>query len=391
MELILEKYHDGHNQSGSPGKVIYMDNPDLFIDIFYEKNMTKNPKKAAKKSNISRFKIIIFKTVTVVVCILLIVFFIWSKIKSSPEFQLKKMLSQGQYSNCIKNAQLILEKDTGNEKIKKTAEQAFIGMILKKGWSEKLEKGFFEEAKNILTQDTEYIKNNNEIQSIIKLLTWITDIEEYFSSKKSDTQLVIFKDEVLMAHLIDRWENEKTNIYNLFKRFFTQNNLENIRYRVYQHLDMLQTQYFLYYKDILALKNTIKEKLDADQPAILVSVIDEFHKKHPGIGGTQEIYEDISNYIKIMQALQSGMLSEYSDLIKESDFKTEPFADKIKSIMAVISPDKESSSPDKPLSIPDTNDYDIVKISELKIMPDSFKKSNMQQKQLALKVLTDNQ
>jgi len=387
MEFIFEDSQDENNRSDAgSGKIVYMDNPGLFIDMFYDKNRNENDKQSGNNSGLKK---LIFKSVSVVICIVFIILFTWSKVKSSPEFRLRQMLSQGQYDNCIKSALLILEKDPGNEKFQTIAEESFIGKVLNKGWAEKLEKGFFADAQNILTQGNEYIKNNNEVQSIIKLLMWIIDIEEYYFSKKTDTQLVIFKDEILMESLIDRWNNEKAGIRSLFNRFLTQDKLEKIRHRVYQHLDMLQTQYYLYYKDILAFKNTIKDRLDTNQHESLASIIDEFHKKYPGIGGTKEINEDMSNYIKIVQAVKSRQLYECRDLMSKMNFQTGPFADKIKRILAANGLDKENNSPDKSPSIPVEHDYSIVKISELKIMPDLSEKS--EQFAMKSKIISDNQ
>ena len=299
--------------------------PSAFLDIFFSKDKTAKRISARERKN-ALAKLL--RILAALLAILMIVGFVRQNIAKSSGHRLKTLMEEKRHSEYLSSADQMLAQYPENRDLREAAANILLRDILDQGWIVKLNNALFTDARSILANAAGQSRHNPDGLKIVKLLHWITDIEAYFSGRKPEMLLTIFRDEIQIESLLKRWNSDKTDIRHVFKQIMLQNQSELLQNSVYSHLDMLQTQKILYFEVIQNLKNSIEAKLDADHLSP-VSVIDEFEHKYPGLGGIKELREDSSNYIRLRQKIRSEQWSEIPELLNKLEFQTGFFTDKV--------------------------------------------------------------
>jgi pSer/pThr/pTyr-binding forkhead associated (FHA) protein len=260
---------------------------------------------------------------------------VWMATEISPEYKLRKLLTEKNYKECISSANEILSQHSkaegwrsvlegiivNKEKVREIATEAILKDILP-AWTAKLSKALFSEAREILMNTDEYIKDNPDAQKSLTLLRWIVDMEEYFSGRNFETPVIIFRDEIRIASLLEKWNTNKNENLLLLNQITKHDNaFESFEKRISSNLLTLQKWKSDYFTPVQDFKDTIQQKLNAGRLQELDVAINKFKREFPGVGGIDKIEDDLSKYKSLLQANQP-------ERVKQAQFKTKPFIDK---------------------------------------------------------------
>ncbi|MDY6950513.1 MAG: FHA domain-containing protein [Thermodesulfobacteriota bacterium] len=256
----------------------------------------------------------------------------------SPERKLKRLMKQERYSECAQVADGILRKDPQNEGVCDIATEALIKEILPV-WTTQLRDSRFREARELLAGATSRNPHNAHGVKAIGLLAWVTDLEEFFAERNSGAPVNTFRDEGQIESLLERWNKDKNCNCSLLDQMSNYTPSFAVTQRqIYSHLNTLKTMETMYVGPTKDLRDRVQKELSADRPRALVSAVDDFRRRHPKVGGTEVLQQDLSNYLALWQAVESRRLAEVSKLLDEYQFQTKPFIDKVASIGSSILP-----------------------------------------------------
>jgi len=256
----------------------------------------------------------------------------------SPERKLRRLMKQERYSECAQVADGILREDPQNEGVCDIAAEALIKEILPV-WTTQLRDSRFREARELLAGATSRNPHNAHGVKAIGLLAWVTDLEEFFAERNSGAPVNTFRDEGQIESLLERWNKDKNCNCSLLDQMSNYTPSFAVTQRqIHSHLNTLKTMETMYVGPTKDLRDKVQQELGADRPRALVSAVDDFRRRHPKVGGTEVLQQDLSNYLALWQAVESKRLAEVSKLLDEYQFQTKPFIDKVASIGSSILP-----------------------------------------------------
>jgi len=334
-----KKIKDG--KMSSQGKTItFAKDPTLFSAVVLKEHdatdsKSDKSKNAADTTRTAFKKITVKRVLAGLGAFLFIAGAVWTATEISPEYKLTKLLTEGNYKECISSANDILSQSSENrsfrsiltgiivnkDKIREIETEAILKYILP-AWTAKMNDALFADAKEVLTDTDEYSKHNPNAQKAVAILRWVIDMEEYFAGRNFETPVVIFRDEIRIASLLEKWNTNKNENLLLLNQITKQDNaFESFEKRISSNLLTLQKWKSDYFTSIQDFKDTIQQKLDAGRSQELDAVINKFKREFPGIGGIDRIEDDLSKYKSLLQANQP-------ERMKQVQFKTKPFIEK---------------------------------------------------------------
>ncbi|MEZ4528352.1 MAG: hypothetical protein R2941_20760 [Desulfobacterales bacterium] len=301
-------------------QIVYMDNPSLFLHLFCsgetDASQNRNQQTGSRKKRIFR-TVPVLLTVAVALGISSAVWF--------PLPLIKEMVADGRSD---KNAAYAEARHSEDIPDPVTAESLALA-ITEKGWADRIREGRFDEAGTILAEQSAHVQEYPEHQRVLTLFGWVTEMEKYFSGRLPESPLIIFCDEYRIESLLSVWEKNKTEFRSLLKQLGEQDVPGLFQDRMYQLLEILRKRQILYVKDIQIFKEDFRQQLEEEKYGNPLSLIEDFRKKHPGIGGMEELYRDTVNYMKIMDAVKIQQWDEAAALLHTMAFHTDFFIRKI--------------------------------------------------------------
>ena len=310
------------------------DSPTAYAGLMIHsyQNRNKNEKQADKSKDKSAFiikqfvkKIGILKIALGVTLLLIIGVLAYYFHISSPDYKIETLIAQKQYQALLNYTNDLLAKKPDNDKWREYATKALIKTVLPK-WQMKLEKGDFTGADEILLQAAAQTDHNPDGLKIVKLLDWVSTIEMYFTQRNAETPLFLFRNEMQLDAIIEQWEKNKFNYRRFLEQIRNQDASFKLLYnRIYQHLNILQTDASLYLEPIQKIKAQINTKLNENRLQDIIHILDTFERDYPKIDGTKAVRQDLNNCIKLRTALKEKRMSAISRMLAESKLKTRPF------------------------------------------------------------------
>jgi len=188
----------------------------------------------------------------------------------------------------------------------------------------------------VLAGLTELAVRNPDLRPLVGELEWLGNLERLVSARGGpDAPIRIYVDEDGIAALIERW-NDNTGEH--------QRSLARIASHVPQfaapyaealtHLRKLQSDATVYLAAIERLKASIAAELNRDNPQALVTVLKETAEKYPGLGGLDNLRQDLARYIEIKREARSRNSGRLFALLLKAGFTTPPFQEAFRTLAA---------------------------------------------------------
>ena len=100
------------------------------------------------------------------------------------------------------------------------------------------------------------------------------------------------------------------------------------------HLRKLQSDATVYLAAIDRLKASIATELNRDNPQALVAVLKETAEKYPGLGGLDNLRQDLARYIEIKKEARTRKSGRLFALLVKARFTTPPFQEGFRTMAA---------------------------------------------------------
>lgn len=264
----------------------------------------------------------------------------WIVASRMPEQKLKKLMATGQYVEYVKLADQVLAKNPGNEDIRRVSTEALMRAILK-DFTEALRQGRVESAKEIIGSYAAYTPNNPDAQKTLHLLSWIVDLETYFVQNDPDRPINLFRDEAIIEPIVTQWDENEDDYRFLMDQMVQRSDVfKSMRGLVYHHLNVLELK-SIYFDSVKKLNRTIQNKMDGQRNEEILTAIDEYKRKYPGIEGLLELRKEAENYQRLHQLIRSRNVVELSTYFNTVEFQTPVFKQKVDDLKKNILPDPE--------------------------------------------------
>jgi FHA domain len=260
--------------------------------------------------------------VACVLCALAATAYLWN----SSERDLEEAFATGQYTRAADLAYRLLEKHPDDGELQARATEATLKANVP-AWLSKVRAGDFGAASGVLTGMSEVAKRDADLRPLIGELEWLGDLEHLISSRGGPAAPIrIYADEERIGRLIERW-NDDTGEH--------QRALDRIASHVPQfgdwygetltHLRRLQSESSVYLPVIERLEANISTELARDDADALQPVLKEAAEKYPGLGGLDDVRQELGRYIEIRKEARTRALGRLFALVRQARFVTPAF------------------------------------------------------------------
>jgi pSer/pThr/pTyr-binding forkhead associated (FHA) protein len=255
--------------------------------------------------------------------------------RGASERELKDAVARGEYAQAAALANRYLEQRPDDADLKALATEAALKANVP-AWLAKLQTRDFDGAKAVLASLSELAVRNPDLRPLVGELEWLGNLERLVSLRGGpDAPIRIYVDEDGIAALIERW-NDNTGEH--------QRSLARIAAYVPQfaapyadaltHLRKLQSDATVYLAAIERLKASIAAELNRDNPQALVAVLKETAEKYPGLGGLDNLRQDLARYIEIKREARTRNSGRLFALLLKTGFTTPPFQEAFRTLAA---------------------------------------------------------
>jgi pSer/pThr/pTyr-binding forkhead associated (FHA) protein len=255
--------------------------------------------------------------------------------RGAPERELKDAVARGEYAQAASLANRHLEQRPDDAELKALATEAALKANVP-AWLAKLQARDFDGAKAVLASLSEFAVRNPDLGPLVGELEWLGNLERLIITRGGpDAPIRIYVDEDGIAALIQRW-NDNTGDH--------QRSLGRIASFVPQfaapyaealtHLRKLQSDATVYLAAIDRLKASIATELNRDSPEALVAVLKETAEKYPGLGGLDNLRQDLARYIEIRREARTRSSGRLFALLLKARFTTPPFQEAFRTLAA---------------------------------------------------------
>lgn len=299
----------------------------IFLSEIHNEFSERDPKKQ------KRFRIILATGTGVLILAL------GTYLTSDQQQKIEELVEQGHYGKAVSLANEYLEKHPENKEIKNLATESLLKSIMP-DWIAQLDKHTFANANEILKQAQYQNQFNSDLLSMLKLLDWIVDMEEFIYKRGGlDTPIIIYKHEDSINALVERWDAERTSNRRLMTHILTLvPEFESVYNQTFSSLRTLQNEKATYLTALEKLKVTIKEKLDSNKTKELKSILREFSDKYPHIAGIENLQSDLEKYLMIQADIGNTNPIRLSKKMTMLALTTPPFKEKLAKLQAAVMP-----------------------------------------------------
>ncbi len=256
-------------------------------------------------------------------------------LRGAPERELKEAVTRGEYAQAASLADRQLEHRPDDAELKAIATEAALKAHVP-AWLAKLQAADFEGAKDALSGLSELGIRNPDLRPLVSELEWLGDLNRLIAARGGpDAPIRIYVDEDSTAALIARW-NDNTGAH--------QRALARIGSYVPQfaapyaqaltHLRKLQSDATVYLAAIERLKASIATELNRDNPQALVAVLKDTADKYPGLGGLDNLRQDLARYIELRKEVRTRNSGRLFALLANARFTTPPFQEGFRAMAA---------------------------------------------------------
>ncbi len=245
------------------------------------------------------------------------------------EREIKRLLDQGQYLASASMANDYLAKHPDVKEINDLSTEALLKYVVPT-WTKKLINQQVADAGILLANAKQHSDHNDYGLKILELMGWIGELEKFVTERGAEASIIIFKHEEQLETLLKWWDRDSVSHRHLLSRISSYvPAFERVYSQVFSHLRALRSDAAIYLSAIKKLKNTIQQKLTADQPEDLISIFQAFAKKYPKLDGIKTLQDDLKNYLKLYSSIQKKNLNDVLSFIETTRFSTQPFQIKL--------------------------------------------------------------
>jgi pSer/pThr/pTyr-binding forkhead associated (FHA) protein len=256
-------------------------------------------------------------------------FYLWG----APERELKEVVARGDFALAASLANGYLEQRPDDADLKALATEAALKANVP-DWLAKLQGRDFDGAKTVLARLSELGKRNPDLRPLVGELEWLGNLERLVVARGGpDAPIRIYVDEDSIAALIERWNDNTGEHQRALARIASHVPQFAAPYgEALTHLRKLQSDATVYLAAIERLKASIATELNRDNPQALVAVLKETAEKYPGLGGLDNLRQDLARYIEIKKEAGSRKSGRLFALLAKARFVTPPFQEAFRAL-----------------------------------------------------------
>ncbi|KQV87957.1 FHA domain-containing protein [Rhizobacter sp. Root1221] len=247
-------------------------------------------------------------------------------LRGAPERELKDAVARGEYAQAASLANEYLEQRPDDAELKALATEAALKANVP-AWLTKLQARDFKGAEAVLAGLSELGIRNPDLRPLVGELEWLGNLERLVSVRGGpDAPIRIYVDEDSIAALIGRWNDNTGEHQRALARIASHVPQFAAPYaEALTHLRKLQSDATVYLAAIERLKASIATELDRDNPQVLEAVLKETAEKYPGLGGLDDVRQDLARYIEIKREARTRKSGRVFSVVLKARFTTPPF------------------------------------------------------------------
>lgn len=253
----------------------------------------------------------------------------------APERDLKEAVARGDHAQAASLANRYLEQRPDDAELKALATENALKANVP-AWLTKLQARDFDGAKAVLGSLSELGIRNSDLRPLVGELEWLGNLERLVSVRGGpDAPIRIYVDEDSIAALIARWNDNTGEHQRALARIASYVPQFAAPYaEALTHLRKLQSDATVYLAAIERLKASIAAELNRDDPQALVAVLKDTAEKYPGLGGLDNLRQDLAGYIEIRKEARSRKSGRLFALLLKARFTTPPFQEGFRALAA---------------------------------------------------------
>ena len=134
------------------------------------------------------------------------------------EREIKRLLDQGKYMECVSIANQYLDKHPEDEQASALATECLLKAVVP-AWKAKLLAREFAGANQILTQARVTSQFSAQGLTLLEVLQWMTDLEKFVADRGGLlAPIIMFKHEATIDLLVERWRIDKAEYQRLMSK-----------------------------------------------------------------------------------------------------------------------------------------------------------------------------
>ena len=269
--------------------------------------------------------------VVVVLCAIAVALYMWG----AAERDLKAAVARGDHAQAASLANQYLEQRPDDADLRALATESALKATVP-AWLTKLQARDFDGAKAVLASLSELGIRNPDLRPLVGELEWLGNLERLVSVRGGpEAPIRIYGDEDSITALIDRWNDNTGEHQRALARIASYVPQFAAPYaEALTHLRRLQSDATVYLAAIERLKASIAVELNRDDPQALVAVLKETAEKYPGLGGLDNLRQDLAGYIEIRKEARNRKSGRLFALLLKARFTTPPFQEGFRALAA---------------------------------------------------------
>ncbi len=251
------------------------------------------------------------------------------------ERDLKAAVARGDHAQAASLANQYLEQRPDDAELKSLATESALKATVP-AWLTKLQARDFDGAKAVLASLSALGVRNSDLLPLVGELEWLGNLERLVSVRGGpEAPIRIYGDEDSITALIDRWNDNTGEHQRALARIASYVPQFAAPYaEALTHLRKLQSDATVYLAAIERLKASIATELNRDDPQALVAVLKETAEKYPGLGGLDNLRQDLAGYIEIRKEARNRKSGRLFALLLKARFTTPPFQEGFRALAA---------------------------------------------------------
>jgi hypothetical protein len=217
---------------------------------------------------------------------------------------------------------------TEDRPISALSEDGLLDAVVSSRWADRLVEGRRKEAAILLDSWVDEETLSSPARRAVSILKWLTSLEPDDNGDGKGLVLSILKDDSRLPRQLDFWEQNRSEIRAVVAKLIDRNVPESLGQRIYHRIDALQNRAYLYLGDIRELKREIVEAIEADRAHSLYQMLEEFRKRHPDVGGTEELRADLEILEAVRNSVREGRMDQARRIRDGHSFVSEVVARK---------------------------------------------------------------
>lgn len=237
------------------------------------------------------------------------------------------------------------------------SEDGLLDAVVSLGWAEHLFEGRRAAAGALLDSWTDGEALTVPARKTLRILEWLTSLKLDDPDVDGGFVFSILEDGSRLPRRLEFWERRQSEIRAVVAKLIGRNVPESLGKRIYHRIDLLQNRAYLYLGDIRELKREIEDAVGADRPLSLFPLLEKFRKRHPDVGGIEELRADLEAFEAIRESVREGRMDRARQIRDGHAFVSEIVARKAAAMFVLdeirdFSGEEMSAQPGTPKEIP---------------------------------------